>query len=120
LEILLNGFLDCGLLDRKQIKMKTKSFKDYLESRLDKKEIAEIEAQVELEYQAIKNLQNDISIAISSYMVREKIGFNELVRRLDVSPSKLVKIQRGEANLTIASIAHISALLNRKARLVFE
>ena len=53
-------------------------------------------------------------------MAKEKIGFNELVKRLGVSPSKVSKIQKGEANLTIASIAHISALLKRKARLVFE
>ena len=100
--------------------MKTKSFQSYLESRLDKDEISEIKEQVELEYQAIKDLQDDITKSIAEYMAKEKIGFNELVKRLGVSPSKVSKIQKGEANLTIASIAHISALLKRKARLVFE
>lgn len=100
--------------------MKTKSFQSYLESRLDKDEISEIKEQVELEYQAIKNLQDDITKSVAEYMAKEKIGFNELVKRLGVSPSKVSKIQKGEANLTIASIAHISALLKRRARLVFE
>ena len=100
--------------------MKTKSFQNYLESRLNKEEIAEIKEQVDLEFQVIKNLQDDITKSIAEYMAKEKIGFNELVKRLGVSPSKVSKIQKGEANLTIASIAHISALLKRKARLVFE
>lgn len=100
--------------------MKTKNFETYLESRLNKEEIDEIKEQVELEYQAIKNLQDDITKSVAEYMAKEKIGFNELVRRLGVSPSKVAKIQKGEANLTIASIAHISALLKRKPRLVFE
>jgi hypothetical protein len=100
--------------------MKTKSFQSYLESRLDKDEISEIKEQVELEYQAIKNLQDDITKSVAEYMAKEKIGFNELVKRLGVSPSKVSKIQKGEANLTIASIAHISALLKRRARLIFE
>ena len=100
--------------------MKTKSFQNYLESRLNKEEIAEIKEQVDLEFQVIKNLQDDITKSIAEYMSKEKIGFNELVKRLGVSPSKVSKIQKGEANLTIASIAHISALLKRKARLLFE
>ena len=97
--------------------MKTKSFKVYLEKRLNKKEIAEIEAQALLEKQALKNLQDDISKAISKYMIKEKIGFNELVRRLDTSPVQVSKIQKGEANLTIASLAHIFALLGKQPHL---
>ena len=46
-------------------------------------------------------------------MVQEKIGFNELVRRLGSSPAQVSKIQKGEANLTIATLAHIFALLKK-------
>jgi hypothetical protein len=97
--------------------MKTKSFKVYLEKRLNKKEIAEIEAKALLEKQALKNLQEDISNAVAEYMTKEKIGFNELVRRLGASPVQVSKIQRGEANLTIASLAHIFALLGKPPHL---
>ena len=53
-------------------------------------------------------------------MAKEHIGFNELVRRLGVSPTQVKKIQNGGSNLTLASIAHISAFLKRRPKLVFE
>lgn len=100
--------------------MKVKSFKNYLESRLKKEDIVEIEQQAGVEFEALKALQEDVSRTVAEYMAKEHIGFNELVRRLGVSPSKVVKIQKGEANLTLASIAHISALLKRRPKIVFE
>lgn len=100
--------------------MKVKSFDKYLESRLNKKEIEEIKHQAKIEFEALKNLQTDVARTVAEYMSGENIGFNELVRRLGISPSKLSKIQNGDANLTLASIAHISALLGRKAKIVFE
>ncbi len=53
-------------------------------------------------------------------MTEEKIGFNEAVRRLHMTPSQVAKIQKGEANLTLASIAHIGALLKKRPHIVFE
>jgi len=100
--------------------MKTKKFKDYLEKRLDKAEIVEIEKIAELEHIAYRTLQDDIVKAIQDYMKKEEIGFNELVRRLDISPTQVSKIQKGEANLTLASVAHIFALLKRHPRLIVD
>lgn len=100
--------------------MKVKSFEKYLESRLNKNEIAELEKQAKMEFDALVSLREDVARTVAKYMDDKHIGFNELVRRLGVSPSKLAKIQNGEANLTLASIAHISALLGRKAKLIFE
>lgn len=96
--------------------MKVKNFQDYLETRLSPEEIKEIEAQAEMELQALKSLQNGVAQALNAYMVQQNIGFNDLVRKLDISPSKLSKILKGEANLTLASIAHIAALLKRKPK----
>jgi len=100
--------------------MKAKSFKAYLEKRLDKNEIKELEILVELEAKFLKSLQDDISKAIAQYMAHEEIGFNELVRRLNISPTQASKIQSGGANLTLASIAHIFALLKMKPHLVIN
>jgi len=82
----------------------TKKIDEYLKKRLDDNEIAEIEQQAKLEYIALQSLQDDVSNAIAEYMAQEDIGFNELVRRLDVSPTQVSKIQKGEANLTLASL----------------
>ena len=97
--------------------MKTKSFDNYLQQRLDKKEIAVIKQQAKREYQVLKSLQDDIAGALSNYVDKEKIGFNELVRRLAMSPAQVSKIQKGEANLTLASLAHIFALLKQHPHL---
>ncbi len=100
--------------------MKTKSFKKYLEKRLNQEEIAEIEEQVQLEITILKSIQNAISSAMNDYMKKNKIGFNELVRRLDSSPAHVAKIQRGEANLTVSSLAHLLALLGKEPKDVFK
>jgi hypothetical protein len=93
--------------------MKTKKFQEHLEKRLSKAEITEIEKQAEFEYQALCVIQAFVAKAITEYVIKEKIGFNELVRRLGVSPTQVAKIQKGRANLTIASMAHIFGLLKK-------
>jgi DNA-binding Xre family transcriptional regulator len=100
--------------------MKTKNFKDYLKNRLHKKEIQEIEESAMLEVEAIRTLQKDISKSIDKYMSEENIGFNELVRRLGISASQASKMQKGQANLTLLSIAHLSALIKKRPRIKFE
>ena len=100
--------------------MKTRSFKKYLEKRLNKDEIAEIEAQAELEVNILQFFQEAIANAMESYMQKNKVGFNELVRRLNSSPAHVAKIQRGQANLTLSSLAHIFALLGKSPQDVFK
>lgn len=98
--------------------MKAKSFKAYLEKRLNKNEIADLVKIAQLEKEFLQSLQEDVSQAVAKYMTEEHIGFNELVRRLNISPTQASKIQSGGANLTLASIAHIFALLKMKPHLV--
>jgi plasmid maintenance system antidote protein VapI len=53
-------------------------------------------------------------------MKEKNIGFNELVKRLGVSPAHIAKIKRHDANLTLASIARLFAALDQEPRLVFK
>jgi len=100
--------------------MKLKNFNDYLKTRLESKEIIKIKKQAKVEFQSLKNLQKDIALAIVEYKTKENISFNELVRRLGTSATQLEKIRKGEANLTLSSLAHISALLNKQPHIVFK
>lgn len=100
--------------------MKTKSFKELLDKRLDKEEILEIEEQAMLEVEILRFIQQSISDAMTDYMQEHNIGFNELVRRLDSNPSHVARIQKGKANLTMASIAHILALLGKNPKDFFK
>lgn len=52
--------------------MSLKSFQKHLESRLNKEEIEELESQAQLEYQALRSLQDDVSKAVAEYMAHEK------------------------------------------------
>ena len=108
--------------------MKTKhelveNFEDYSDIRKEmfsKEEIDQLDASANAEIQAIKSLQESISAAVADYMAREKIGFNELTRRLEVSTRITSKLVKGNSNLSMGTIAHLSALIGRKPRIVFE
>lgn len=100
--------------------MKTKSFQEYLEKRFTKEEIAEIEKEAALEVKILRSIQTTISNAMNEYMEENQISFDELVRRLKSSPARVKKIHRGEANLTVASIAHILALLGKEPKDIFK
>ena len=100
--------------------MKRRTFQEYLEERLNKDEIAEIKRQALQEKNALQALQNDVAIALEDYMEKNDIGFNELVRRLDSTPAYVAKIRRKEANLTIASLAHLFALIGQEPHLTIR
>jgi len=100
--------------------MKTKSFQKHLEKRLNKKEIAAIEAHAELEIRILQSIQKVIADTMDDYMKKNKIGFNELVRQLAWSPAKVAKIKRGEANLTLANLAHLFAFLGKDSQAIFK
>lgn len=100
--------------------MKTKSFQTYLEKRLDRNEIAQIKQQAQREIRILKSLQKMLADMVSEYMEKNEVGFNELVRQLDVSPSQVAKIQRGEANLRLSSLAHFFALMGTEPKDFFR
>jgi len=66
-----------------------------------------------------KKMRKDFSIFLKSHMKDRGIGFNDLCKKTGIASSYLAKIQRSEANLTLETIARISAFFNRKAFIVF-
>src|SRR5580692_8149295 len=99
--------------------MKTKSFHDYLKTRLTDEEIADIKQKAQLEVAILRSIQKALADTMAEYMKKNKVGFNEVVRRLSTSASQAAKIQRGEANLTLASFAHFLALMGKEPKDVF-
>jgi len=100
--------------------MKRRTFEEYLEKRLNKDEIAEINEQALKEKNALQALQEGVAAALENYMKKNDIGFNELVRKLDSTPAYVAKIRRKEANLTLASLAHLFALIDQEPHLIFK
>ncbi len=58
-----------------------------------------------------RSLSETISRSVATYMAREKIGFNELTRRLHMSSATTAKILRGDANLTLDTLAAVAVVL---------
>jgi len=100
--------------------MKTKSFHDLIKTKLSPEQLDEIEKQAQLEVAILKSIQKILSDTMAEYMKKNKVGFNEVVRRLSTSPSQAAKIQRGQANLTLASFAHFLALMGKEPKDVFK
>lgn len=100
--------------------MQAKNFATSLKERLDEREIRALKKQSNLEVQYTQFLQNTIAEEVKSYMEKQDIGFNNMVKKLDISTAKLAKILKGESNLTLTSIAHICALLEKKPKFKFE
>lgn len=100
--------------------MKVKSFKQYLEKRLDKSEIKEIEQAAKTEFEIFSMIQADVANDVVSYMSKKKIGFNELVRKLGKSPTQVSNIIKGDANLTMATIAQVYAMMGEKVHIKKE
>ncbi|OHE77883.1 MAG: hypothetical protein A3F67_08170 [Verrucomicrobia bacterium RIFCSPHIGHO2_12_FULL_41_10] len=90
----------------------------HLANRLSKQEIAEIDNAAKIEHESLQMLQHDISKAVIDYMAKNNVGFNDLVRKLGKSPTQVSKIIKGEANLTLATIAQLYAFMGRRAHIV--
>lgn len=102
---------------------RTKKFKKYSELRneiFSEEEQQELNEEIKMEVLAMNELQESVSKAIVTYMAEEHIGFNEFTRRLGSSSRQTSRIIKGEANLTIATLAEISSVIGKKPKLVFE
>lgn len=105
------------------LKDRAKKFTKYSELRKElfsKKEIQELNTEVELEASSIRDMQEAISKEIIAYMAKEGIGFNEFTRRLGTSSRQTSKVIKGEANLTIVTIAEIASVMGKRPKIRFE
>ncbi len=100
--------------------MKLGNFQDLLDKRFTKEELAEIDREVELELAALRALQQNVKDLFEDYMKKNNLGFNELVRKLNSTPKQISRIQKGQANLTLASLAMLSAKLGQKPVISFK
>lgn len=83
-------------------------------------EISENDRHVDHELAALKILQDDVSSALARYMKSEKIGFNEITRRLDTTARQTSLIMKGHSNLKLTTITDIALAIGKRARIVFE
>jgi hypothetical protein len=92
----------------------TKSFDEYAENRLGKEKYNQLCKEADKEAQILLTIQNFITSSLEDYMHKNQVGFNELVRRLEVSPTYVSKMRKGQANLTLYSLARLMATLGKE------
>jgi hypothetical protein len=93
---------------------------EFISENYTAEEAVSLRAAAAEEFAQLQSLQEDVTRLVALYMGREKIGFNEAVRRLGISPSQFSKIQRGSGNITLATLAHIAQTAGMKVRIECE
>lgn len=83
-------------------------------------EIDEIHKKALLRSKARQKISETLSAAVIEYMSQQGIGFNELTRRLEMSSATTSKIIRGDANLTIDTIASVAQVIGKTPVMTFE
>lgn len=87
---------------------------------LSSDEINKIHAQAEARSMRRRALAEDVSKEIAAYMAREGIGYNELTRRLNVSPATTSKLLKGSGNITLETITQIAELVGKTPHILFR
>jgi hypothetical protein len=88
--------------------------------RLSPRERAAQNRLIEAEARALNSLQAAISKQIDAFMKSEGIGINELTRRLRTSSRQTSRIMKGQANITLATLAALGAVMNKKPKVEFK
>jgi hypothetical protein len=82
-------------------------------------QIKDIHQRAEQRSSRRRKMSETISLAVVEYMAKEHIGFNELTRRLQMSPSTCSKILRGDSNLTLDTLASVSEVMGKNPVISF-
>jgi transcriptional regulator with XRE-family HTH domain len=104
-------------------KKRVKQFDDYgkiRKARMSTKERMAQDTQIDQEVEALQSMREAVAGVLARYMEDEDIGINELTRRLQTSSRQTSRIMKGEANITLATLAEMAALIGVKPRIVFE
>lgn len=95
-------------------------YDDIRKSRLTQKERDAIDEEARQELSALKAMQESLSMEIASFMSEEQIGIVELTSRLQTSTRQTSRIMKGEANITLATLAELAAVMGKIPKIIFE
>ena len=88
--------------------------------RLSPEQQAQNDHEVALEFALLKDMQESLSKEVAAFMASNKIGVVKLTEMLQTSSRQTNRILRGEANITLATIASVACLMGKTAKIVFE
>ena len=93
----------------------TKSLDNYFKKRLGKERVDEIKKEAHREAEILRAMHKLITSSVEEYMQDQQVGFNELARRLKLSPTYVSRMRKGQANLTFGTFAQVMGILGKEA-----
>ncbi len=95
-------------------------YEDIRRARLGTKERNRIDLEASAELGALKAMQELLIEEMKAFMIKEGIGIVELTKRLETSTRQTSRIMKGEANVTLATLAEVAIHIGKVPRIVFE
>ena len=98
-------------------------FEDYEDVRrelLSPRQIQKNETEAALEIAALRSMQDCLSREIAAYMSAHGLGFVEFTKQLGTSTRQTSRILKGEANVTLATLAEVAVHIGKVPKIVFE
>lgn len=92
------------------------TFDDYEDIRhelLTPEQIQKNEKEAALEIAALCSMQESLSREIAAYMSAHGLGFVEFTKRLGTSTRQTSRILKGEANVTLATLAEVAVHIGK-------
>jgi DNA-binding phage protein len=87
---------------------------------LSAEDIAEAEREADDELAVMRQLQEALKEATIEYLTKNKMGVPDFTEKLQTSTRQTYRILNGEANVTLATLAHLSHVIGKRLKLVFE
>jgi hypothetical protein len=73
-----------------------------------------------LKIAALRSMQESLSREIAAYMSAHGLGFVEFTKRLGTSTRQTSRILKGEANVTLATLAEVAVHIAKVPKIVFD
>lgn len=73
-------------------------------------ELKKLKADAQKRSDIRNQISHDLSLIISKYMAQNNVGFNELVRKLNMSSATVAKLVKGDCNISVDTLAEVLEL----------
>lgn len=94
--------------------MELYKFDDILREIYTEEEIIEIKKKAQFKVNAFLDSKNNLKRSLEDYMKENNISLNEIIKRMHTSPSQVMKIKKGQANVTLATIVELASLMGKQ------
>ena len=103
------------LKKNKKQNLQTGDFQELAEKLVGKEKAAELKKEAHREAEILRAMHKLITSSVEEYMQDQQVGFNELARRLKLSPTYVSRMRKGQANLTFGTFAQVMGILGKEA-----